>query len=100
MEISLYTPNIFRMGLEVILDPLLFKTNKKVFFIFLDKTFFFLKKKLNISSKKLKIYKLKKYKPKKAQYKIKIYTCNTRNRLERKFLKIKTFLFSLSKKQH
>ena len=45
MEISLYTPNIFRMGLEVILDPLLFKTNKKVFFIFLDKTFFFLKKK-------------------------------------------------------
>ena len=100
MEISLYTPNIFRMGLEVILDPLLFKTNKKVFFIFLDKTFFFKKKKLNISSKKLKIYKLKKYKPKKAQYKIKIYTCNTHNRLERKFLKIKTFLFSLSKKQH
>ena len=54
MDISLYTPNIFRMGLEVILDPLLFKTNKKVFFIFLEQT---LKKK---KKKKEAQYKLKK----------------------------------------
>ena len=39
MEISLYAPNIFQLGQEVMFNniPLLFKTDKKVFyFIFLD----------------------------------------------------------------